>query len=637
LPSQPLQILGHYTLLERVSVGGMAEVFRARDERERPPARFLAVKRVLPGLAEDSAFLDMFVEEARLAVQLHHANICDIFELGQQGDLLYLVMEFIAGRDLLQLQRHLVGHGRVMSGAQAIHIILELLDALDYAHRKVDDTGQPLHLVHRDISPQNVMVSFDGEVKLLDFGIARAGTGAGRTRAGVLKGKFAYLSPEQAAGAPADQRSDLFAVGILLHEMLTGSRLFSAPSEFETLDRVRSLQAPSVCASQPHLPPALDVILARALAKAPAERFASASAFADELRALLAGQPTQYGRAELRAFMQREFPAEFAEERDKLAQVATFAPVAVAEPPAVAPHTPVSVQRSVPAAPTGPSPTAPAAGRSTLSSLLLPFGIAAAVALGAVALLDDTAGPATGETTIGEPVVQLLVSPPTAQLFLQGKQKFGAGSQRSFRIPAAGLAIIDLFAPGHAPRRVEIDPANHKGLPIEVTLAPASARLVVTADADAQLSIDGSGIADGSGTPDGSGSWTIGGLDPYRPHELLLTPKGAGLLPLRRQVIFDGFGEQRLQLRLPRVGGEPEPAAAVGWLTTDTTDGPYRLLIDGRDAGLSAPIPPDRPLPLKPGQRRITFVRGPHRKALLVTIVDGQTAALRLPNPQPNP
>ena len=631
--SQPLQILGHYTLLERVSVGGMAEVFRARDDRERPPNRFLALKRVLPGLAEDPAFLDMFVEEARLAVQLHHANICDIFELGQQGDLLYLVMEFIAGRDLLQLQRHLVGQGRVMSGAQAIHIILELLDALDYAHRKVDDAGRPLHLVHRDISPQNVMVSFDGEVKLLDFGIARAGTGVRRTRAGVLKGKFAYLSPEQAAGGPADQRSDLFAVGILLHEMLTGSRLFSAPSEFETLDRVRSLQAPSVCASQPHLPPALDAILGRALAKAPAERFASAAAFASELRALLAGQPTQYGRADLRGFMQREFPADFAAERDKLARVATFAPVETEQQPAVAPHTPVSARPAAAA----PAPPARPAARSQFARLLLPFGIASVVALGAVALLDDTAGPATGDTTIGDPVVKLQISPPTAQVFVQGKRKLGAGSSQSFRIPPTGLAVIDLFAPGHAPRRLEIDPSKLQGLPIEVTLAPTSARLVVTADADAQLSIDGSGIADGSGISDGSGSWTIAGLDPYRPHELLLTPRGAGLLPLRRQVIFDGFGEQRLQLRLPRVGSEPEPAAPVGWLTTDQTDGPYRLLIDGRDVGLSAPISADRPLPLKPGQRRITFVRGPHRKALLVTIVDGQTALLHLPNPQTTP
>jgi len=626
--SQPLQILGHYTLLERVSVGGMAEVFRARDERERPPTRFLALKRVLPGLAEDAAFLDMFVEEARLAVQLHHANICDIFELGQQGDLLYLVMEFIAGRDLLQLQRHLVGQGRVMSGAQAIHIILELLDALDYAHRKVDDAGRPLHLVHRDISPQNVMVSFGGEVKLLDFGIARAGTGARRTRAGVLKGKFAYLSPEQAAGGAADQRSDLFAVGILLHEMLTGSRLFHAPSEFETLERVRSLQPASVCLSQPHLPPALDAILARALAKAPDERFASAGEFAFELRALLAGQPAQYGRADLRAFLQREFPGEFASERDKLARVATFAPVAAAEPPALAPHTPVSAP---PVAAEMPPRPAPSGARSVLTCMLLPFGIAAVVALGAVALLDDTAGPAEGETTIGEPVVQLLVSPPTAQLFLQGKQQYGAGSQRSFRIPAKGLAVVDLFAAGHAPRRLELDPETLKGLPIEVALQPTSARLVVTADADAHLSIDGSGIADGSG------SWTIDGLDPYRPHELLLTPEGAGLLPLNRRVIFDGFSEQRLQLRLPRVGSEPEPAAPIGWLTTDKSDGPYRLLIDGRDVGLSAPISPDRPLPLKPGQRRITFVRGPHRKALLVTIVDGQTALLHLPNPQTNP
>lgn len=622
----PLQILGHYTLLERVSVGGMAEVFRARDEREQPPSRFLAVKRVLPGLAEDAAFLDMFVEEARLAVQLHHANICDIFELGQQGDLLYLVMEFISGRDLLQVQRHLVGSSRVMSGAQAIHIVLELLAALDYAHRKTDDAGRPLGLVHRDISPQNVMLSFDGEVKLLDFGIARAGTGARRTRAGVLKGKFAYLSPEQAAGGSADHRSDLFAVGILLHELLTGARLFSAPTEFETLDRVRSLAPPSVLQTQPHLPPQLDAILARALAKAPDERFASASDFALALRALIAGQPQRFGTAELKAFMQREFPEAVAAEAAKRRDIASLTPSleqADASHPS-APHTPVSVRTSP--ALSRAKPSSPAALR-----LLLPLGLAGAVALGAVALLNDTAGPATGETTIGAPVVHLKLSPPNTQVYLQGKRKLGAGSSQSFRIPEEGIAIVDLFADGMAPHRIEVNPATEQGLPREVTLSPPTARLVVTADAPADLEIDGSGVSGGSG------AWTLAGLDPRRTYQLRLTPRATGFLPLERTVLFDGFAEQRLGLRLPRVGTPVEPPTAFGSLVTEGTDGPYRLLVDGRDTGLTAPIAASQPLPLRPGQRRITFARGADRKTVLVTIRDGQTAVARLPSPQPKP
>ena len=623
----PLQILGHYTLLERVSVGGMAEVFRARDERESPPSRFLAVKRVLPGLAEDSAFLEMFVEEARLAVQLHHANICDIFELGQQGDLLYLVMEFIAGRDLLQVQRQLVGSGRVMSGAQAIHIVLELLAALDYAHRKADEAGRPLGLVHRDISPQNVMLSFEGEVKLLDFGIARAADSARKTRAGVLKGKFAYLSPEQAAGAPADQRSDLFAVGILLFELLTGTRLFHAASEFETLDRVRSLQPPSVLVSQPHLPPQLDAILARALAKAPADRFASAADFSLALRTLIAGQPQRFGAADLRALLHREFPDAVAAEAAKRRDIASLAPAPDSLEGSLgsAPHTPVSAVAEPPTVPSAPPP------RPRSLRFLVPFAIAGAVALAAVALLDDTAGPATGETTIGAPVVHLKLSPPSTQVFLQGRRKLGAGSSQSFRIPEQGVAVIDLFADGYAPRRLEIDPAAEQGLPREVTLEPPTARLVVTGDAAADLTLDGSGIAGGSG------EWTVSGLDPRRTHTLRITPRTTGFLPLERTVVFDGFAEQRLGLRLPRVGSTPEAPAPFGSLVTEATDGPYRLLIDGRDTGLTAPISADRPLPLRPGPRRITFARGTERKTVLVTIRDGQTAVARLPSSQPNP
>jgi serine/threonine protein kinase len=233
---------GKYYLLERINVGGMAEVFKAKTFGVEGFERLLAVKRILPNIAEDEEFIAMFIDEAKIAVQLQHANIAQIFDLGKVEDSYFIALEYVPGKDLRSIFDRLRGRGEVMTIQQACHIIMQVCEGLDYAHNKRDAQGRELHLVHRDISPQNVLIGYDGEVKLIDFGIAKAAGKASKTQAGILKGKFGYMSPEQVRGLPIDRRSDIFSVGIVLYELLTNERLFVGESDFSTLEKVRNVE-----------------------------------------------------------------------------------------------------------------------------------------------------------------------------------------------------------------------------------------------------------------------------------------------------------------------------------------------------------------------------------------------------------
>lgn len=235
---------GRYLLLERIKRGGMAEVYRAKVVGTEGFEKIVAIKRILPHLAANEDFVTMFIDEAKIVSILNHQNICPVIELGRCEDGLYIVMEYIWGRDLRQILNSLARSGRLMPLNVAAYIAGRIAEGLDYAHRRVGPHGEGLNIVHRDISPQNVLISYDGEVKIIDFGIARASQRSTQTRAGTFKGKFAYMSPEQARGKELDRRSDIFALGILLHEMVTGSRLFAAKNDLDTLERVRNCQVP---------------------------------------------------------------------------------------------------------------------------------------------------------------------------------------------------------------------------------------------------------------------------------------------------------------------------------------------------------------------------------------------------------
>jgi serine/threonine protein kinase len=282
------QLFGNYVLLDRLNVGGMAEVFRAKSVGLEGVERLVAIKRILPHLARDPDFTNMFIDEARIAFTLHHANIAQLYELSRVNDSLYIAMEYVRGRDL----RALVNRMRYLKKRIPVPVVLTILaklcEGLDYAHRKRDlASTQALGIVHRDISPQNVIVSYDGTIKIIDFGIAKAATKQSHTEAGILKGKFGYMAPEQVVGGDIDHRADLFCAGILLYELLTTERLFAGSTELSTLRKIRKVDIVPPRVHNPDIPEALEKIIMKALALKPGDRYPYASDLQEDIHAYL--------------------------------------------------------------------------------------------------------------------------------------------------------------------------------------------------------------------------------------------------------------------------------------------------------------------------------------------------------------
>ena len=271
-----------YQILKRLDKGGMAEVFLGRSSGLEGFDKAVAIKRVLPNLAANEKFVRMFLDEAKLSLHLDHANIVSVFDVGMSAGTYFIVMEYIDGTNL----KKLLDSGPIPVEL-ACYILIEVCKGLVYAHGKVDRDGRPLNIVHRDISPPNILLSREGEVKVTDFGLARAVSQLESTDPGVVKGKFAYLSPEAAWGEEVDLRTDVFAAGIVLWEAVTGRRLFQGDTDLGTLESVRRAEVPSVTSINPKLPSGLDAILARALARDPVDRYASARDFGRELSLFL--------------------------------------------------------------------------------------------------------------------------------------------------------------------------------------------------------------------------------------------------------------------------------------------------------------------------------------------------------------
>ncbi len=280
----PPEVFGNYHLLEKIATGGMAEVYRARAHGAMGFEKILVIKRILDTLAKDDEFKELFKVEARIAALLSHVNIVQVFELGQQAESLYIAMEYVHGIDLARLVSRARGVGE-FPVPLALFLCGEVLKALQFAHHYSDPEGRPLHIVHCDISPQNILVSFSGEVKITDFGISRAAIQKGNQD--VIRGKYAYMSPEQVEGKALDGRSDLFSLGIVLYELLTGRRLFKAKSRDETLARVRRAEVPSPRAYRPEISEDLEAFLLRTLSRHREDRWADAAEMMDALSALV--------------------------------------------------------------------------------------------------------------------------------------------------------------------------------------------------------------------------------------------------------------------------------------------------------------------------------------------------------------
>ena len=347
---------GKYQLLEKIATGGMAEVYRARAFGMAGFEKILVIKRVLDHMAQDQEFVEMFIDEARIAVRLQHVNIVQVFDLGEVDGHYFMAMEYVHGLDLSRLLTRSKNLGPFPIPL-ALFVAGEMLKALQFAHQQVDDQGRSMQIVHCDVSPQNVLISYAGEVKILDFGIARAAFQAD-TKHRIVRGKYAYMSPEQVEGKTLDGRSDMFSLGIVLYEMLTGRRLFKMKNRDETLARVRRAEVPSPRAYRPEISEELEGFLLKALARNRDDRFEDGQQMYAALTRLMVREGHRATNNDLAAFLKEVIEAAVAADRGG-------APPQRSPPGRVLPPSAV-VCMSVEAA---PPPRSIAAPRSTLAAL----------------------------------------------------------------------------------------------------------------------------------------------------------------------------------------------------------------------------------------------------------------------------
>jgi len=313
---------GKYTLIRKLATGGMAELFLAIQKSVAGFEKLLVIKRILPSMNQDKAFIEMLLHEARIAATLSHPNIVQIFDVGQADGQYFIAMEHVHGEDLRSIVRQMKKKGVLEFPLEhALAIVLGMCAGLAYAHDKRDLDGTHLGIVHRDISPQNIVVTFTGDVKIVDFGIAKSDTRVGeQTKSGKLKGKVPYMSPEQARGEPLDARSDLFAAGTMLFELTTGKRLFKGQSEYETLKLICEREYPRPSDIRPDYPPDLEAIVMRALAKDANDRYQSAREMQADLEAFVREHQIAVSSLALNQFMQSLFEEKLAMQKEALLQ-----------------------------------------------------------------------------------------------------------------------------------------------------------------------------------------------------------------------------------------------------------------------------------------------------------------------------
>jgi serine/threonine protein kinase len=304
---------GKYRLVKKIATGGMAEIFLAH--RHDTPNKPIVIKRILPHLVKGGEFVSMFLDEARIAAQLNHPNIVQIFDVGQIAGSYFIAMEYVHGEDIRRIYNAAYRLQRSLPLSHSIRVIADAALGLGYAHKLTDFAGRPMGVVHRDVSPQNILVTYEGGVKVVDFGIAKAANKVNQTRAGVLKGKYSYMSPEQALGDPIDHRTDIFALGIILYETTTGTRLFKRHNELATLQAIIKCEVVLPSEALPGYPPDLEEVLLKSLAKNPDERYGDAAEFSAALYDFLHTSELYVEREVIAGFMADLFKERLDEER----------------------------------------------------------------------------------------------------------------------------------------------------------------------------------------------------------------------------------------------------------------------------------------------------------------------------------
>ncbi|WP_043711888.1 serine/threonine protein kinase [Corallococcus macrosporus] len=373
---------GNYRLIDRIAVGGMAEIFLAHQQQDDGRESPVVIKRIRPHLSKHAAFVKMFLNEARLAAQLNHPNVVQIHDLGKIADSYFIAMEYVSGRDMRRVVPKAEALGIPFPLVYAVKIASCVCAGLHHAHTKADLYGNPLNIVHRDVSPENVVVAFDGSVKILDFGIAKAANQMEQTRNGEIKGKLSYMSPEQCLGKPLDCRSDIFSLGVVLYEWLTGFKLFTGESEAAVMRSITEgkIYAPSYFRED--LPERLEVILMRALERDRDKRYQTAAQMQKDLDAFLDAYDFTPTALHLSNFIKQLFEEELAAEQRRLSVRDAAAPTSEEALELAEVVSALDTAKSVPA----PEPEPPAhEDRTEPRTLAVPLSPAVSEALEAVA------------------------------------------------------------------------------------------------------------------------------------------------------------------------------------------------------------------------------------------------------------
>lgn len=296
-----------YEILAKLAMGGMAEIFLAKSANNAGVERYVVLKSVLHHRADDARFVGMFLDEARLASQLQHPNIAQVYDIGKLGDSYFFTMEYVHGETVRALLQRTHGLRRQIPLSSVLSIVAGSAAGLHHAHERKGYDGKPLGIVHRDVSPSNLMISYEGTVKVVDFGVAKADHRRAETQAGTVKGKIAYMSPEQCKGGDVDRRSDLFSLGILMWEMLTTERLFRRASDFEVMQAIVSDEVPLPSTLRPDLPPEVDAIVMKLLARAPADRYQTADELNESIESVAVRTGSSLSTASLGRYMRELF------------------------------------------------------------------------------------------------------------------------------------------------------------------------------------------------------------------------------------------------------------------------------------------------------------------------------------------
>jgi len=373
--------LGKYLLLEKLATGGMAQLYRAKLVGAQGFEKIIAIKQILPHLSSEKELVDAFIDEAKLAALLNHQNIVQIYDFGKIEDSYFISMEYLFGRDLRAALAKARDKEMPLGIQNALYIATRICAGLDYAHKMKDFQGKALNIIHRDISPQNIFITYEGEVKILDFGIAKAASQSTITQMGMIKGKVAYMSPEQAAGNPIDHRSDIFSAGILLYEMLSGKRMFQGDT-MQILAKVRKAEFDPPEAAIPDMPVTLYRVLHQALAKEPSDRYQTCGEMLADLEECMVGLSLRPSSGFLGGYMKRLFAEEMAAEGEVMRELVTAS--APQEPERIVLPGPSLSKPTPPPPPPDPRPAATPELRRRVR--LAPLAVAAGVLVAIVVL-----------------------------------------------------------------------------------------------------------------------------------------------------------------------------------------------------------------------------------------------------------